>query len=524
MPNSKPVASPKRRRLILGAGAASALIAGVAWPAASGANRFSRNPFALGVASGYPWPRGVVLWTRLITDFEQADGGLGETVIPVRWEVAEDESMRRVVARGAVEAAPEWAHSVHVEVEGLEPDRWYWYRFMAGDATSPLGRTRTAPGLDASPSALRFAFASCQQFEQGYYGAYRHIVADAPDLIAFLGDYIYESSWGRSHVRAHDPGEPYTLAEYRLRYAHYKADQDLQAAHAACPWIVTWDDHEVDNDYAADRPEDGMARDAFLERRAAAYRAYYEHMPLPARMRPAGPFMRIYTQLGWGQLARFYTLDDRQYRRWQVCPRRTGGSNVVDPKRCRQIDDPERSMLGARQEAWLAQAFARSKSRWNVLAQQTLMAQADRRRGEGQRFWTDGWDGYPAARRTLLADMQAQRLSNPVVIGGDVHHHAVADLKLDFDDPHAAVVASEFCGTSITSQARPQEELDAVLAENPHFKFGDARHRGYVRITLSRKALRADLRAMDNVQTPEAACSTLASFVVEDGRPGAVRD
>lgn len=513
---------PTRREFLLALGAALPL--GLRAARAAPRPRFAHDPFALGIASGYPWPRGVVLWTRLITDFGQVDDGLGETVIPVRWEVAEDESMRRVVARGSVEAAPAWAHSVHVEVEGLEPDRWYWYRFMAGDATSSVGRTRTAPALDAAPSALHFAFASCQQFEQGYYGAHRHIVADAPDLVAFLGDYIYESSWGRNHVRAHEAGEPYTLAEYRLRHAHYKADQDLQAAHAACPWIVTWDDHEVDNDYAADRPEDGMDRARFLTRRAAAYRAYYEHMPLPARMRPEGPFMRIYTQLGWGRLARFYLLDDRQYRRWQVCPRRTGGSNVVDPERCEHINDAARSMLGARQEAWLSQAFARSKSRWNVLAQQTLMAQADRRPGEGQRFWTDGWDGYPAARRKLLADVQAQRLSNPVVIGGDVHYHAVADLKLDFDDPRAPVVASHFCGTSITSQAHPQRELEVMLAENPHFKFGDARYRGYVRVTLSRNALRADLRAMASVHTPDAACSTLASFVVEDGRPGAQRD
>ena len=511
-----------RREFLLALGATLPL--GLRTARAAPRPRFARDPFALGVASGYPWPRGVVLWTRLITDFEQPDGGLGTAVIPLRWEVAADESMRRVVARGSVDARPEWGHAAHVEVAGLEPDRWYWYRFIAGDATSPAGRTRTAPALEAMPSALRFAFASCQQYEQGYYGAYRHVVADAPDLLAFLGDYIYESSWGRNHVRAHDPGEPYTLAEYRMRYARYKSDRDLQAAHAVCPWIVTWDDHEVDNDYAADRAEDGMPRERFLARRAAAYRAYYEHMPLPARMRPEGPFMRIYTQLGWGRLARFFTLDDRQYRRWQVCPRRAGGSNVVDPEQCRQINDPERSMLGARQEAWLSQAFARSRSQWNVLAQQTLMAQADRRPGEGRRFWTDGWDGYPAARRKLLSDVQAQRLSNPIVIGGDVHLHAVADLKPDFDDPRAPVVASEFCGTSITSQARSQKELDAVLAENPHFKFGESRRRGYVRVTVSEKELRADLRAMENVRTPDAACSTLASFVVEDGRPGAQRD
>jgi alkaline phosphatase D len=485
--------------------------------------RFARDPFALGVASGYPWPRGVVLWTRLITDFEQPDGGLGASAIPVRWEVAADESMRQIVASGAVDATLDWAHSVHVEVNGLEPDRWYWYRFMAGDAVSPVGRTRTAPARDTRPQQLRFAFASCQQYEQGYYGAHRHIAADTPDLVAFLGDYIYESSWGRNHVRKHNPGEPYTLAEYRMRYAHYKADRDLQAAHAACPWIVTWDDHEVDNDYAADRPEDGMARGRFLARRAAAYRAYYEHMPLPVRMRPEGPFMRLYTLLGWGTLARVYLLDSRQYRHWQVCPRKAGGGNVVDPAYCTQINDPGRSMLGKRQEAWLGRAFGDSRAHWNVLAQQTLMAQLDRDPGAGQRFWTDGWDGYPAARRKLLAEVESTSLSNPIVIGGDVHYHAVADLKVDFDDPHSPVVASEFCGTSITSQSFAHERIARAAADNAHFKLADARYRGYVRVTLSEKAWRADLRAMETVSRPDAACSTLASFVVEDGRPGARR-
>jgi alkaline phosphatase D len=510
-----------RRAFLLALGAALPL--GLRAAHAAAPVRFERDPFALGVASGYPWPHGVVLWTRLITDFEQPDGGIGAMRIPVRWEIAQDEAMQRIVASGTAEASAEWAHSVHVDVQGLEPDRWYWYRFTAGEAVSPIGRTRTAPATDARPTLLRYAFASCQQYEQGYYGAYRHIVADTPDLVAFLGDYIYESSWGRDHVRRHNPGEPYTLAEYRARYALYKSDPDLRAAHAACPWIAVWDDHEVDNDYAADRSEDGMDRAHFLARRAAAYRAYLEHMPLPARMRPDGPYMRIYTQLGWGRLARFYLLDDRQYRSWQVCPRRSGGSNVVDPQRCPQINDPGRTMLGERQEAWLAQAFERSRARWNVIAQQTLMAQADRMLGEGRRFWTDGWDGYPAARRRLLADVQTRRLSNPVVIGGDVHFHAVADLKLDFDDARAPVVASEFCGTSITSQALPQKKLDTVLAESPHIKFGDARQRGYVRVTVSEKALRADLRAMASVQTPDAACSTLASFVVEDGRPGPQR-
>jgi alkaline phosphatase D len=503
------------RRRFLRSAAGLALASGLPLRAL-GAARFAADPFRLGVASGYPSPGGVVLWTRLLGEFDRSP-------VRVRWELAADESMRHVVASGVDTAAPEWAHSVHVEVKGLAPGRLYWYRFMAGDAVSPVGRTRTAPRRDARVEQLRFAFASCQQYEQGYYGAWRHVVADDPDLVVFLGDYIYESSWGREHVRAQDPGEPYSLDEYRMRYACYKSDPDLQAAHAACPWLLTWDDHEVDNDYANDRPEDGMPRSRFLARRAAAYRAYYEHMPLPARMRPHGPHMRIYTQLGWGPLARVYLLDDRQYRAYQVCPRKHGGGSVVSDAECPERIDPRRSMLGARQESWLERAFAGSNAGWNIVAQQTLMAQFARGTGAARRFWTDGWDGYPAARRKLLESMTRQRLANPVVIGGDVHFHAVADLKADFDHPAAPVVATEFCGTSITSQSRAQAELDASRADNPHVKLADGRYRGYVRAELRARALRADLRAMESVRTREAPCSTLASFAVEDGRAGAQR-
>ncbi|MGH8707120.1 MAG: alkaline phosphatase D family protein, partial [Burkholderiales bacterium] len=349
---------------------------------AQGAPRFSAYPFGLGVASGYPHPGGMVLWTRLL-------GELPPVALPVRWEVAADESMKTIVASGNALAEPQWAHSVRVEAKGLQPDRWYRYRFMAGDAVSPVGRTRTAPRMDAAVQRLRFAFASCQQYEQGLFGAHRHIAADAPDLVAFLGDYIYESSWGKEHVRKHDAGEPITLADYRRRYALYKADPDLQTAHAACPWVVTWDDHEVDNDYADDRPEDGRPREAFLARRAAAYRAFYEHMPLPERMAPRGPDLRLHTQLGWGQLGRFYLLDGRQYRAWQSCPRRgRGGSNTVDVEKCEHMFNPKRSLLGPAQERWLEGALAESGARWNFLAQQTRMAQFDQKPGPGRRAWT----------------------------------------------------------------------------------------------------------------------------------------
>jgi len=475
--------------------------------------RFGANPFSLGVASGYPARDGFVLWTRLL--------GV-EAPVAVRWEVAGDEAMRDVVAAGVAVASAEWGHSLHVEPRGLEPDRPYWYRFTAGEAQSPTGRARTAPRSDAAVARLRFAFASCQQYEQGFYGAHRAIAADDPDLVVFLGDYIYESSWGKDLVRSHGAPEPYALEDYRARYALYRSDPDLQASHAVAPWLVTWDDHEVDNDYADDRPEDGMERGEFLARRAAAYRAYYEHMPLPARMRPEGPDMRIYTQVGWGALARFFMLDNRQYRSWQACPRkgRKGGSNTLDVKDCPRLGVPGRSMLGRAQERWLDRAFADSRAPWNVVAQSTTMAQFDQRPGPGRRAWTDGWDGYPAARERLLRSAVARGLKNPLVIGGDVHSFNVCNLKLDFDDPKSPTVASEFVGTSITSQAWPQERLQQYLPDNPHIVFAHSAYRGYARVEITPDRTRVDLRAMQSVQSRDAPCETLASFVVEEGRPG----
>jgi alkaline phosphatase D len=480
----------------------------------TGIPNFIAYPFGLGVASGYPTAESVVLWTRLT-------GDLGPLAIPVRWEIFSEESLKNRVADGELPADPLWAHSLHVEVRGLEPERWYWYRFSSGGAQSPIGRTRTAPRAGTVAARLRFAFASCQHYEQGYFAAYRHIVADDPDLVVFLGDYIYESTWGKEHVRSHASPEPYTLADYRARQALYRSDPDLQAAHAACPWLVTWDDHEVDNDYADDRPEDGMEREAFLERRAAAYRAYYEHMPLPAHMRPDGPRMRIYTHLDWGTRARFAVLDCRQYRSWHACPRpgRRGGSNTLDVEQCPPLAAPGRSMLGRSQERWLERTLGESRAQWNLLAQTTPMAQFDQLPGPGRRAWTDGWDGYPAARQRLLDFLHSRRIANPVVLGGDVHSFNVNQLKLDFDDPASPSVASEFVTTSVTSQAWPQERLNQYLPDNPHILLADSRFRGYTRVDVSAERMQFDLRAMESVQRRDAPCRTLASFTVESGMP-----
>ena len=505
-----------RRRFLLTLGALATTSALAQYNARP---RFAAAPFTLGVASGYPQPGGFVLWTRLAPVPLAPNGGMPAEVVPVGWEVARDEGMKNIVAHGTAYATPEWAHSVHVEVNGLQPARPHWYRFTAGDAVSPIGRTHTAPTAAARTARMRFAFVSCQHYEQGYFNAYRHVIADEPDLVLHLGDYIYEGSWGRDLVRSHGSGEAVTLGDYRRRYALYKTDPDLQSAHAACPWLVTWDDHEVDNDYADDRSENLDAPEWFLARRAAAYKAWYEHMPVPNSMIPFGPHARIYTRSSYGGLANFFVLDDRQFRSHEVCPRPgRGGSNSVDPTQCIELGDPKRTMLGAAQEQWLDAALASSRARWNVIAQQTRMAQMDEKPGPGRSAWTDSWDGYPVARRRLLESLAAK--SNPVVIGGDIHAFNVNQLKLDFDDASSPVVGSEFVGTSVTSQAWPQERVDALRPDNPHVLFAETRYRGYVRVEVTPKQMRADLRGLQSVQNRDATCSTVASFVVEDGTPG----
>jgi alkaline phosphatase D len=514
---------PLSRREFLRRGAALA-VAALSAPRLLAQPRFERSPFTLGVASGYPSADGVVLWTRLAT-LPLAGGGIGPDAVEVGWEIATDEAFRKIVRRGRQTAAPRWAHSVHAEVAGLEPARPYYYRFHAGGAVSPVGRTRTAPAPGAAAERLRFAYASCQQYEQGWYGAYRHMAAEDLDLVIHLGDYIYESSWGRNHVRKHGTEEPYTLADYRERYALYKSDADLQAAHAALPWLVTWDDHELQNDYANDRSQYGDPRDEFLARRAAAYQAYYEHMPLPRRMQPRGPDMPIYTRWDYGTLARVHLLDDRQYRDHQACPRegRGGGSNVVPLAACPELLQPGRTLLGAAQEQWLEEGLAASGARWNVIAQQTVMAQVDRRVGPEQAFWTDGWDGYPGARARLLGFIAGKRIANPVVIGGDVHTAVVADLKTDFNDAKSPVVATELNGTSITSQGLTPKAIEAWRAENPHIRYADSSRRGYTTLEFTAQRCAARLRVV-NEKVVDSPVTTAAAWVVEDGKPGAQPD
>ncbi|MEZ5441264.1 MAG: alkaline phosphatase D family protein [Lysobacterales bacterium] len=488
---------------------------------AQAAPRFIAEPFRLGVASGYPTPDGISLWTRLAPMPLVENGGLSpDEWLPVSWQVAEDERFGRPVAEGQVRAVPELAHSVHVDVQGLRPDRGYYYRFLCGQAVSPVGRTRTAPAADAMPDALRLAFSSCQHYEQGYFSAYAELVRDDPRLMIFLGDYIYENSWGDELVRRHAGGEPYTLAQYRVRHAQYKTDPDLQRAHAAMPWLFTWDDHEVDNDPSSEQSEHLDPR--FLLRRAAAYQAYYEHMPLPARMRPRlDGSMQVYGQVDFGALLSIFLLDDRQYRSAMACtdPAKGGGSTSLLAESCAELERPGRTMLGSAQEQWLLQALGQSGAHWNLLAQQTLLSPKDDRVGPGRELWTDGWDGYPASQRQLLEALGRPELANPVVIGGDVHANIVANLQLD-PWSNSPVLAAEVCGTSISSQGWAQENYDAIRPENPQLLYARSDRRGYALLDMNRRQTQVTLRSPQTVKTPTAPVETLARFVVESGRRG----
>lgn len=512
-----------RRTFLLDAARLTAAAGAGLGISASAAAAGPSYPFSLGVASGSPLPNAVILWTRILADPLNA-ASAPPIALTVRWEVAEDEAFRKIAAKGSATASPALAHSVHVDATGLKPDRWYWYRFMLGDAVSPVGRTRTAPAAGVMPARLKLAVASCQHWEFGHYAAHRYIAQAAPDLVAFLGDYIYE--WGPYQLR-HPPRavrshESFTLADYRARYAQYKSDPDLQAAHHAAPWIVTWDDHEVANDYAGDVDE-RLAPD-FASRRAAAYQAFYEHMPLRLPAPRSFGALRMFQRYDWGRLARFHLLDDRQYRSPLACSKPgRGGSNVVLARACAELRDPARTMLGPEQEAWLAQGLSSSRARWNILAQQTLMAQSSgvpvRSPGDG-RFWTDGWDGYPAARRRLLDTLATSRARNPLVLSGDVHTFYAAELRRDFTRPVSKanpVVAAEFCGTSVTSSSRAQARTRENVERNPHILYGRSDRRGYMLIELTPDASTAHFMALDDVRDARTAQSALAAFRVDAG-------
>lgn len=507
------------RRTVLRAGAAGSLLAAGSLPLDTRASAASlplrADPFTLGVASGDPLPDGFVIWTRLAVSPLAPDGlgGMAPTRRQVNWQVATDERFRDVVRAGEVTAGSEWAHAVHVEVGGLQPGREYYYRFRTGRWLSRAGRALTAPAYDATPARMTMAFASCSNLPAGFFTAYRRLAEERPDLVLHLGDYQYEGG-GTGIGRQHAGPETTTLAGYRQRHAQYKTDPDLQEAHAVAPWLVVWDDHEVDNNYADDVADRPAERPGFLDRRAAAYRAYYENMPLRRTSVPAGPDLQLFRRVHWGRLATFHMLDTRQYRSDQAC-----GDGY---KECPDAADPARSLPGAAQEKWLLEGFRSSEAAWDVLGQQVFFGRRDRDPTAATTVSMDSWDGYSASRQRITRGWVEAGVRNPVVLTGDVHAHWASEITADPDDPTAAVVGSEFVTSSITSGGNGYDKPDGrhPWAEwNPNLRFW-TNLRGYVSTTITARDFTADYRCVPVVTTPDAAAFTRARFVVVDGERG----
>lgn len=519
-----------RRDLLARAGQAGLFVAGLARPAPAQA-RLTAYPFSLGVASGDPAPDGFVLWTRLAPEPLDATGGMPTTPVELRWDVAADDGFRRIVRSGTAVAVPELAHAVHVEVDGLAPGREYFYRFRAGGIDSPVGRARTLPAPSEAVASLRFITAGCQRWEQGLYTAWRHIAEEDAAFVFHYGDYIYEYGRvtaernGRPVVRAMPEGfgPCRTLADYRRRYGLYKTDPDLQAAHASCPFLPSFDDHEVVNNWAGNSGARGNAPEGFLLRRAAAFQAWYEHMPVRRRSLPRGPDLVAYRDFRFGRLATMAVLDTRSFRSPQPC----GDGIRVG---CTEAAELSRTMLGDVQERWLGALLRQGGVTWQIIAQQVLFSAMDWRsfiRSTTQERHAgdmDKWDGATAARNRVLSMLQQVDRPNPVVLTGDAHIGLALDLHRDGRDPDSPRIGVEFLATSISSggDGRALLRNDAALrSDNPHVRFA-GNERGYTRHLVTPRRWQADFRIVPKVSVAGSAVVTRKSLAVEAGKPGLV--
>ena len=484
--------------------------------------RFADDPFTLGVASGDPTPDGGVLWTRLAPRPLEPDGGMDGERTAVTWEVADDERFTRIVKTGRVTASFELGFSVHVELTGLAPDRWYHYRFQAGDARSPAGRFRTAPAA-GSATPLRLVATSCQHWEAGLFTAFAHMAREEVDLVTHLGDYIYEYAGqdGGGRVRRHAGLEIRGLDDYRRRYAQYKSDPALQAAHARAPWLVTWDDHEVDNNYAGSIGEGVMESEEQMRgRRAAGYQAWWEHMPVRVPRARSWADLAVTRTVDWGTTARLHVLDTRQYRSDQAC------NDGIRSVPCGEWAAPSRTLLGAPQERWLGQRVAESRASWQVLAQQIMVGDYDNAPGPTRELSMDQWSGYPAARDRLMRTMATHARHRTVVLTGDIHSSWVHDLRAGYDRPDRPVVAAEFVATSISSGGdggdRAPWVTSEALAALPDVKWHDGR-RGYTMHAVSANSWTAEFRSVPFVSRPDAPLETPTRWGLTRGRAGVTR-
>ena len=521
---------PSRRRLLIGG---AATIAGLAigcsgddeesatTSTAGGASTtrpppdLPSDPFTLGVASGDPRTDSVILWTRLALE-PVADDGLGgmpDEPIDVRWEIATDEAFSALVGEGTGTAEPAFAHTVHVDAAGLDPATDYHYRFHVGEHTSPAGRTRTLP--EGSPDAFGIAVVNCQWFETGAYAAYRHLLDEPIDLVVHLGDYIYEYAGATEGARQTKPAhELESLADYRLRYASYRLDEDLRAAHARFPFVLTWDDHEVSNNYSADglalEPDPDVAR----ARKTAAYRAWWEHLPVRFDP-PDGPELDVHQALDVGDLARIYLLDQRQHADAPPC--RGEATAAGDFGDCAaRTGDVDRSLLGAEQEAWLAEAASTSAATWNLLGSPLFLAGVNGGSdADGDKYYVDSWDGFPAARLRLI-ELLAE-MENPVVLTGDYHAGMVLDVHgHPFED--SPIVAPEFMAPAISSPLFPAD----VSGRTPHLRQQLNEH-GYLTVAVEPERLTVQFRILDAVADPASNISTASTWTVNAGDPVTVQ-
>ena len=475
--------------------------------------------FPLGVASGDPNATSVILWTRLLSpDAGPAASPLPAGDIAVDWTVATDQAFTTIVASGTAPAVAALGHSVHIDATGLAPDTTYWYRFAADGRPSATGRTRTFPDPASTPDEVRFALTTCQNYADGYYTAHANLATDDVAFVVFVGDYIYESSANR-------PPRPLTLAEsvdlptYRARYELYKADTDLQACHHAHPWILTVDDHEVANNVLGDFGKKGVAEGdpaaiaAYRVRRADAFQAWYEHQPLRLAA-PNGADYVIYRTVEHSKLLRFFVLDGRQYRSTYPSPGVDQGPD--DPQRLAE----DRTMLGATQEAWLDGQFAATDARWNAIAQQTVMTATPIPVGDTTFYNFDQWDGYVAGRNRLLRSLVTNQVRNPMVLSGDMHLGAAGGVRLDYRDPSAPDIANEVVTTSISSRFDPAllDLVQAAVDAAPWARYGNARDRGYARITVTADEWRTDFQVVA-VTEPTATARTDFTDVVADRDP-----
>jgi alkaline phosphatase D len=478
--------------------------------------RFADDPFALGVASGDPTSTSAILWTRLAPRPLEPMGGMSGLKAMVTWEVADDDKFTKIVKEGRATAAPELGFSVHVDVTGLAPDRWYFYRFRSGEATSPVGRVRTTPAAGVR-KPFAFAFASCQHYEQGLYTAHQHMARENIDFVAFLGDYIYEGGPTPTAVRTHASAEAMTLDGYRGRYAQYKTDPALQAAHLTCPWIAITDDHEVDNNYADLNSENGFESVEWMRnRRAAAYQAWWEHQPVRTPRANSWADLVMMRRMDWGDLARFHFLDGRHYRSAKSCD---DGTKTVP---CGDWDDPKRTMLGPDQEKWLSDGLATSKHHWQILANQVMLAPFDSRPGPERAYSMDQWSGYPAAGERLLTSIARYARNRTITISGDIHSSWVNELHEHFGRDDTPIVGAEFVGTSVASGGDGSEQpryVTTALPDNPHIKWQNSR-RGYVVCNVTEEAATADYRTVQYVSKPDAPIATPTRWRTEHGRPG----